>query len=384
MAKDLRAEGIKDPDGVHAYALARIVSGPLVVFLTLASPGRLGLEQALALVGMAAFLVATTVELLRAPTERVTWVALVGDVVSFGVLVSVSGGADSHLRYIGPVLVVAVALHFRPAQVAATSAGMAAALALSAVPDLARSESEAPLQVLESLATLLFTTFTYLTLAHARQRVNARIEAASDDRRDLLKAVLDTEAAERRRLTHDLHEGPLQRMLALRQDLEEAREGDTAALDYGEDGLVEAIRELREVIAGLHPVALDHGGLAAALRALADRAATEGALASVVHVADDVDGLRDTLLVSVTRELLGNVVAHARATAFELHLMRPGDGLLVLVVSDDGVGFDPGALSERSLVGLAAVRERVDAVGGDLELEAAPGEGTRVSIRLPL
>lgn len=383
MESNGRAEGPADPDGVRAYALARLGAVIVAIFLACTSPAASTAHVVALIAVVSVYELLSGLALLRGTSRRVAEAALLIDVVSFGALMAMTGGADSHLRFFTPVVLVVVALHFRPWQVAWTAAGLAAGVALSGVPDLQRGEGDAPLQVVETLVLLLFATLTYVLLATARLRVSDGIQAASDERRELLKAVLDTEAADRRRLTRDLHEGPLQRMLALRQDLEEAREGDADALELGEEGVVHAIEELREVIAGLHPVALDHGGLSAALRALADRAATEGDLASAVHVAKGVDGLRDTVIVSVTRELLGNVVAHAHATSFELQLMRPAEGLLVLSVRDDGIGFDPAAQAEGAL-GLAAMRERVSAIGGAVELEAAPGAGTHVRVRLPL
>ena len=86
------------------------------------------------------------------------------------------------------------------------------------------------------------------------------------------------------------------------------------------------------------------------------------------------------------RELLLNVVKHARASSVRLEVARE-EGTMRITVADDGAGFDPTDLrisDEMSRFGLFSVRERMAALGGMLELDSAPGRGTRVSLEVPL
>jgi signal transduction histidine kinase len=84
----------------------------------------------------------------------------------------------------------------------------------------------------------------------------------------------------------------------------------------------------------------------------------------------------------VAQEALHNAVKHARAHTLDLHL-ELGDGEVGLVVADDGRGFDTGREFPGHL-GLQSMRERAAAVGGTLEIQSAPGEGTRLRARFPL
>jgi len=94
---------------------------------------------------------------------------------------------------------------------------------------------------------------------------------------------------------------------------------------------------------------------------------------------------RDTALClfRVAQEALRNVARHARARRVEVSL-RGLDGGLQLAVQDDGAGFDPARGRERPSLGLASMRERVHLLGGELEIESAPGRGTSIRAWVPL
>jgi two-component system NarL family sensor kinase len=93
----------------------------------------------------------------------------------------------------------------------------------------------------------------------------------------------------------------------------------------------------------------------------------------------------DQLVFSAARELLSNVVRHADASGVAVRLAA-ANGDLVLVVEDDGRGFPPGLPGERLAdghIGLAAQRVRIESAGGRMEVFSAPGDGTRVEVRVP-
>jgi two-component system NarL family sensor kinase len=130
---------------------------------------------------------------------------------------------------------------------------------------------------------------------------------------------------------------------------------------------------------------LDEAGLEAALRAIARRAANRAGFELRLDFRYPRRHPREQLLFSAARELLANVVAHARASEVLVRLAEV-DGDVLLLVEDDGVGLPPEGLSERLAsghIGLASQRVRVEAAGGTLEVEPAHGGGTRVEVRIP-
>jgi signal transduction histidine kinase len=84
----------------------------------------------------------------------------------------------------------------------------------------------------------------------------------------------------------------------------------------------------------------------------------------------------------MVQEALANAVKHARPSRVVLRARDAGGGRTVLSVSDDGAGFDPAQAAERHGMGLDLMRERVTELGGELQLESTPGEGTTVRITL--
>ena len=381
MGSDRDRPGGREPPH-WVYAAARLLVLPVVGLLAIGSPG--DADTALRLTLLAAFayeLCAAALVLVR--RERLPRVALAGDIALFTAITMASGGAASDVAFFAPILLALVILRGGGEETLVAGLALGAATVVAAGPDLVHGRHDVVVDLAQRLALLAFSMALFTSVAYARAAAEAQARAAGAERRRLLKGLLDAEANERRRLSGELHEGPLQQMLALRQDLEETVE-DPDAVARAEAGVVAAIVELRDVIARLHPVALDHSGLSAAVRSLADRAVAEGGLTAEVHIGAGVDGLRDILVVSVARELLGNVVAHANAENVLVRLTVHDGARITLEVRDDGAGFDPAVLTHRPTLGLGAVQERVHAIGGAIEIDSAPGRGTRVLVGLPV
>jgi signal transduction histidine kinase len=124
---------------------------------------------------------------------------------------------------------------------------------------------------------------------------------------------------------------------------------------------------------------------AAALPAIGQRAARRGGFRLRCDLRYDGPHSQERLLVSVARELLANAAAHAGAAEVSLRLLHE-KGEVVLVVTDDGGGFDMSELPARLAhghIGLASHRMRVESVGGRLDIDSFPGQGTSVVVRLP-
>jgi two-component system NarL family sensor kinase len=161
---------------------------------------------------------------------------------------------------------------------------------------------------------------------------------------------------------------------------------DVAFLGAGANVLGNAVERLRlEAELSEHPVNLDVGGLESALGAIAAQQGRLGGFVPDVRIDGAAHGARDALILSLARELLVNAAKHAGAGHVVASVRRDGPRV-VLVVADDGSGMAedrPAAALGEGHVGLASIRERVEAVGGRLALAGGPGDGTRVTIVLP-
>jgi signal transduction histidine kinase len=191
---------------------------------------------------------------------------------------------------------------------------------------------------------------------------------------------------ERRRVRRDLHDGVGAALAGVRLQMDSARDlvedplGGTL-LDAAADGLAEAVRDLRSVTDDLRPPSLDDLGLAASLRALADRLRTPALDVEVdVPALPPLPAAVDVACYRIAAEALANVARHAGAGRVVLRV-RLEDGELRLTVRDDGRGL-PDRLRPRGL-GLASMRQRTEEIGGRFALAAA-GPGTLVSAVLPV
>ena len=206
-----------------------------------------------------------------------------------------------------------------------------------------------------------------------------RAEAIHASRARIVQAALE----ERRRLGRDLHDGAQQRLINVIFALQAAGRGavDEPARRALAEALEEtqlAIRDLRDLGAGLDPSVLAHRGLAAAIASLTAR--------TPVPVTLEVPPERFAPLIEstayfVVSEGLANVAKHAQASEATVRI-ETAPGCLLVIVSDDGRG---GAAPEpASGSGLAGLADRVAAVGGTLEVVSPAGAGTRLTAELPL
>ncbi len=196
---------------------------------------------------------------------------------------------------------------------------------------------------------------------------------------------------ERQRLARELHDSVSQALYGIALGARTARtlvERDPARavepLEYVLSLAEAGLAEMRALLFELRPESLEVEGLVAALQKQAD------SLRARHRVEVDADLPPEPLaplevkeaLYRIAQEALNNTVKHARATRVTLRL-APDDGALLLEVRDDGRGFDPSAPFPGHL-GLRSMRERAAALGGDISIESALGEGTRVRARVPV
>ena len=219
-----------------------------------------------------------------------------------------------------------------------------------------------------------------VALQHVSDQRAAEVARLSTDRDRLLSEVLDAEQRERTRLAESLHDGPMQRLVALRQDVGEGNDDVSRAVAGRVDA---AMAETRAIISSFHPATVRELGFEASLRAAVAPFPSAGLVN--LSIRDAVGERAGTLMIPIAQELVVNAVKHARPTAIRVVLERDDDRI-VLEVDDDGVGIDDAA-SRRAVqaghVGLAMVRRRVEDLGGTLEIATRADGGTHSRVVLP-
>jgi signal transduction histidine kinase len=210
---------------------------------------------------------------------------------------------------------------------------------------------------------------------------NAESQAALAASRARIVATADQT---RRRIERDLHDGAQQRLVSLALQLRQARttvpSGAGELAQLLQDAVADVngvLEELRETARGLHPAVLAEGGLRPALAALARRSAVPVRLD--VQVAGRLPEQAEIAGYYVAAEALTNTAKHAHATSVDIRVTASEDVLRVRV-GDDGVG---GADPTRGS-GLIGLRDRTEALGGQIWLHSPQGEGTVLEITLPL
>jgi signal transduction histidine kinase len=205
-----------------------------------------------------------------------------------------------------------------------------------------------------------------------------------DDLRHARQRIIAAADAERRRIERDLHDGAQQRMVAVavtlglaQSQFESDPDGAFKLIAEAREEAQLAVKELRELARGIHPAVLSDRGLGPALEALAARA----------PLPVDVTGVPEGPLPApveacayfVTAEALTNVAKYSQANEASVQL-ELDDGRLRVAVHDDGVGGADPAFG----TGLRGLRDRVDALDGQLDIESPEGGGTIITVELPL
>jgi two-component system, NarL family, sensor kinase len=241
------------------------------------------------------------------------------------------------------------------------------------------------------LGALLVLGLLQLPLAWSMAR---RLRQGQEEREALLRKALEASDSERRRIARVLHDGVLQELAGVSYSLSAAAEragtnGDRRfeeSLRKAATETRESMRALRSLLVEIYPASLHQAGLEAALRDVLAPLARQGLETSVS--VDRGLGLSESAEAQVFRaaqEALRNVLVHARARRVDVRVARSGE-VARLVVSDDGCGFSADDLSERreeGHLGLRLLGDLAAEAGGRLDVDSAPGRGTRVTMEIP-
>jgi len=237
---------------------------------------------------------------------------------------------------------------------------------------VATQDEPLPVDIEERLEKFTELVATAIANADSRSELAAsrrRIVAASDEAR--------------RRIERDIHDGTQQRLVSLglavrAMEANVPPQGDLRAeLSRIATGLADAVADLQELSRGIHPAILSQGGLGPALRTLARRST----ISVELDVTTDARFPEPVEVAAyfVVSEALANASKHAQASRVEVSL-APRNGSLLLSIRDDGVG---GAEPARGS-GLVGLTDRVEALGGSIQVRSRPGAGTHITAELPL
>lgn len=243
----------------------------------------------------------------------------------------------------------------------------------------------------EADANLMATLSNQLAIAMENVRLFEEVRAKEAHRGELLSKLITAHEDERRRIARELHDEVSQSLTGLLMGITATESlRDPAAVRQRLDALYASteatLEEVRKLIYDLRPTALDDLGLVSAVRAHArDLLETVG-----VTLAFDASGFGhrrlnaavETTVFRVAQEAIANVARHARARSAAVRLTLK-DGMLTLVVEDDGVGFDlagtVGRPDDRRM-GILGMQERAALIGGELRIDSRAGHGTRVEL----
>ena len=224
---------------------------------------------------------------------------------------------------------------------------------------------------------------------------NTMAAAMADTHAQLVQAgekLLSVQDEERQRIARELHDetgSALTALIVNLQNIRVAKSVDQAKvqIENVQHETVKTLENVRRIAYGLHPPTLEKFGLAAAVEQYVNEFASRHVIKAQVRVSrlpENIPYTVSTTLFRILQEALTNVAKHADAREVSI-VIDYGDGSIVLVVEDDGKGFDEEVVgfAGNTGLGLRGIRERVSLLNGTVELEPTPGTGTTLYVTIP-
>ncbi len=213
--------------------------------------------------------------------------------------------------------------------------------------------------------------------------------------------MIEVHEEARKKLARDLHDGPTQSIAAMAMRLNITRhmmikdiKGAGEEIAKLEELAQRTTKEIRHMLFTLRPLILESQGLTAAVQAMADKMMETYTQKVVVNiderVATQLDMGKQGVIFYIIEEAVNNARKHASAEAITVRLRQMEAGIALLEVLDNGVGFDMKSMSEgydqraNSSLGMVNLRERSELVNGLLQIDSAPGKGTKIHVYIPL
>ena len=311
------------------------------------------------------------------------------DLAAFTALAAASDGGTSYITPVFYLYPVAVAFYYRPRLTAVVGAVIALGYVATWLPHLGKSGGPSiPLVVWLYAGFLLWLATASTTLTVMLVHRSGYVLNLLNVQQQLTAETLALAETERARIAEELHDGPLQNLIAMRRNIEELGEQDpgSALLAQTDALLRDTTRALRGAVSVLHPQVLAQLGLCPALLELAGQYREQHLQLTVHTCMVDVGHLpAQDLLFSTARELLANIAQHAGADNVWLTLTHQADRIR-LEVADDGSGFDPRVIPGRVAaghIGLATRSVRIAELGGSITIGPRVPTGTQIRVDLP-
>ncbi|MFA7241844.1 MAG: PAS domain S-box protein [Sulfuricellaceae bacterium] len=225
------------------------------------------------------------------------------------------------------------------------------------------------------------------------EATNQELIASRHELRQLSGFLQSVRENERTRIARELHDELGQMLTALKIDIcwlegKLAGSGENICAKLAAMGIMldQTVDSVRRISSDLRPWILDDLGLGAAIEWLVERFEQQSGIICETYGIDDDEWALDehiaTAIFRIVQEALTNITRHADASHVMVEIRRRGDAILVQV-RDNGQGFDLDASLEKKRFGLLGIRERVDMLGGRLDIISSPGAGTSLRVRLP-
>ena len=211
--------------------------------------------------------------------------------------------------------------------------------------------------------------------------------------------MIEVHEEARKKLARDLHDGPTQSVAAMAMRINLARRmierntgGATEELVKIEELAHRTSKEIRHMLFTLRPLILESQGLVAALQSMAEKMRETFSQNVVINVdknlADQLEMGKQGVIFYIIEEAVNNARKHANASTITVRLGLVEQGIALLEIADNGMGFDVQevntAYDKRGSLGMVNLRERAELVNGLLNIDSAPGKGTRVQVYIPL
>jgi two-component system NarL family sensor kinase len=315
-------------------------------------------------------------------------VSTICDVLAVLAMCLASGGATTWLLPIFFLLPISVAFLDRPELTAILGFSVAIGYLVAWIVYSRRDDRVGlPNEVYVQVGCLVWLTVATTALCYVLARRSARVRSLLEVRRKLVAESMQADERHNRRLSEQLHDGPLQNLLAARLDLEDLRENPSDEnFDRVDTALRNTVTLLRTTVTTLHPTVLAQVGLTAAMRDLVRQYEQRWTAVTIDCELDEVGRPESqALLHRAASELLANAYKHSRATRVDIELRHTADAV-VLSIADNGVGFDPGVLDScvaQGHIGLSSLVVGIEEMGGAVELAATAGGGATVTITMP-
>jgi two-component system sensor histidine kinase DegS len=232
-----------------------------------------------------------------------------------------------------------------------------------------------------------------ITWRNKQRQIAADREA---ERQQYVEQILKIQEDERRRVAQELHDGVIQQLVVIANKAQEAINHDNNEngekgnnIRYVRDSAIGLTEDLRRISLDLRPSILDNLGLVPAVRWLTEKVAGESEIKTKLSVDGGIRKLSsetELMIFRIIQEALNNVQRHSNATEAMLNLIYDLQ-VFKIIIEDNGVGFYLGRTSssttKKTRLGIMGMKQRVQSLGGDFEINSNPGKGTRISISIP-